>query len=125
MYVRIVIIDVILCCIILHCLLFFDVTCSMSSWMLPMYGPNECNKNYNHNNQNNHNYDTSQRKNLYLTYCRTKVCKISVKNIGKRLYNKLPNNLKSIDNILHFRRKLKLFLLQQTFYSIEYFMYKK
>jgi hypothetical protein len=41
-------------------------------------------------------------KNLYPTYCRTKVCKNSVNNIGKRLYNKLPNNLKSIDNILHF-----------------------
>jgi hypothetical protein len=75
-------------------------------------------------NLNNHNYDNRQRKNLYLTYCRTKVCKNSVNNIGKRLYNKLPNNLKSIDNILHFRRKLKLFLLQQTFCSAEYFMYK-
>jgi hypothetical protein len=39
-----------------------------------------------------------------------------------RLYNKLANNLKPTDNILHFRRKLKLFLLQQTFYSVgEYF----
>jgi hypothetical protein len=74
---------------------------------------------------NNHNYNTCQRNNLYLTYCRTKVCKNSVNNIGKRLYNKLLYNLKSTDNILHFRRKLKLFLLQQTFYSVEeYFMYK-
>jgi hypothetical protein len=76
-------------------------------------------------NLNNHNYDTRQRKTLYLTYCRTKACKISVNNIGKRLYDKLPNNLNSIENILHFRRKLKLFLLKQTFYSVEeYFMYK-
>jgi hypothetical protein len=36
--------DIILFYVILHCLLFFDVTCSMSSWMLPMYGPDECNK---------------------------------------------------------------------------------
>jgi hypothetical protein len=76
-------------------------------------------------NLNNHNYDTHQRKNLYLTYCRTTVCKNSINNIGKILYNKLPNNLKSIDNILHFRINLKLFLLQRTFYSVkEYFMYK-
>ena len=73
-------------------------------------------------NLNNHNYDTRQRKNLYLTYCRTTACKNSVNNTGKRLYNKLANNLKPTDNILHFRRKLKLFLLQQTFYSVgEYF----
>jgi hypothetical protein len=38
----------------------------------------------------------------------------------------MPNNLKSIDNILHFAgKKLKLFLLQQTFYLVEeYFMYE-
>jgi hypothetical protein len=64
-------------------------------------------------------------KTFYLTYCRTKVCKNSVDNTGKGLYNKLLNNLKSIDNISHFRRRLKVFLLQHTFYSVEeYFMYK-
>ena len=55
----------------------------------------------------------SYRPSLYLTCCRTKVCKNSVNNIGKTLYNKLPNNLKSIDNILHFGgKKPKFFLLQ-------------
>jgi hypothetical protein len=76
-------------------------------------------------NSNNHNYDTRQRKNLYVTYCRTEACKNSVNNIGKRLYNKLPNNLKSTDNTLHFRKKFKLFLLHQTFYSVENFYVQK
>jgi hypothetical protein len=64
-------------------------------------------------NLNNYNYDTLQRKHFYLSYCRTKVCKNSVNNTGQKKI------------FLHFRRKLKLFLLQQTFYSVEeYFMYK-
>jgi hypothetical protein len=34
-------------------------------------------------------------------------------------------NLKLTDDTLHFRRMLKLFLLQRSFYSVEeYFMYK-
>jgi hypothetical protein len=76
-------------------------------------------------NSNNHNYDTCQRKNLYLTYCRAEACKNSVNDIGKRLCNKLPNNLKSIANTLHFRKKLKLFLMHQTFYSVEEFLCTK
>jgi hypothetical protein len=47
------------------------------------------------------------------------MCKNSVKNLGKRLYNKLPNHIKSIEDIQQFLRKLKLFLLQQSFYSVE------
>jgi hypothetical protein len=69
--------------------------------------------------------DLSTQTHTHTHTSRTKVCKNSVNNTGTGLYNKLPINLKSIDNILHFRRKLKLFLLQQTFYSVEeYFMYK-
>jgi hypothetical protein len=76
-------------------------------------------------NSASHYYNTRQRKRLYIKYCRTEGCKNSVNNIGKRLYNKLPNNLKSIDDTLHFRRKLNLFLLQQTLCSVEeYFMHK-
>ena len=75
-------------------------------------------------NSTNHHYNTRQRKNLSIKYCRTEACNNNINNRGERLYNKLPNNLKSIDGTLHCRRTLKLFLLQQTFYSVEYFMYK-
>ena len=75
-------------------------------------------------NSTNHDYNNCQRKTLYIKYCRTEGCKNIVNNTRMRLYNKLPN-LKSTDNTLHFRRTLKLFLLQQTFYSVvEYFIIK-
>jgi hypothetical protein len=72
-----------------------------------------------------HDHNTRQRKDFHIQYWRTEVCKTNVKNLGKRLYNKLPNHIKSIEDIQHFRRKLKLFLLQPSFYSVEeYCLYK-
>jgi hypothetical protein len=97
-----------------HCVYIMETICYVKENL----------KQYNQNS-NNYNYDTRQRKNLYLTYCRAEACKNSVNNIGKRMYNKLPNNLKSIDNTLHFRKKLKLFLLHQSFYSVEQFLCTK
>jgi hypothetical protein len=72
-----------------------------------------------------HDHNTRQRNDFRIQYWRTEVCKNSVKNLGKRLYNKLPNHIKSIEDIQHFRKKLKLFLLQQSFHSVEeYCLYK-
>jgi hypothetical protein len=69
-----------------------------------------------------HQHNSDELGALFKVFCHTALI---VNNIEKRLYNKLPNKLTSIKNILHFRRKLKLFLLQQTFYSLEeYFIYK-
>jgi hypothetical protein len=39
--------------------------------------------------------------------------------------NLLPNHLKNLENIELFRKKLKFFLLQQTFYSVDkYLLFK-
>jgi hypothetical protein len=70
-------------------------------------------------------HNIRHRKDFHIQYWRTEVRKNSVKNLGKRLYNKLPNHIKCVEDIQHFRRKLKLFLLQQSFYSVEkYCLYK-
>jgi hypothetical protein len=45
--------------------------------------------------------------------------KKNVNNIGIKLYNELPSHLKNLKNTQLFRRRLKLFLLQQTFYSLK------
>jgi hypothetical protein len=66
-----------------------------------------------------HDRNTCQRKDFHIQDWRTEVCKNIVKNLGKRLYNKLPNRIKCVEDIQHFRRKLKLFLLQQSFYTVE------
>ena len=38
---------------------------------------------------------------------------------GVKLYDKLPNHLKNLQNVRVFRKQLKAFLLQQTFYSVD------
>jgi len=48
--------------------------------------------------------------------------KISVINIGTKLYNKLPRLLKEIEDYGTFQKKLKLFLLLHSFYSVEEFV---
>ena len=38
-----------------------------------------------------------------------------------RLYNKMPDRIKQLDSFRDFKRKLKLFLLDHTFYSLNEF----
>jgi hypothetical protein len=41
---------------------------------------------------------------------------------GTKLYNKLSNYIKNIENPKPFKNQLKAFLLQQTFYSVEEYL---
>ena len=50
----------------------------------------------------------------------------SVMNIGIRLYNKTPTRIKKLDSCRDFKRKLKLFLLDHPFYSLnELFIFEE
>jgi len=42
--------------------------------------------------------------------------------LGTKLYNKLPNYIKNLGNLKPFKKKLKAFLLQQTFYSVDEYL---
>jgi hypothetical protein len=42
--------------------------------------------------------------------------------MGTKVYNKLPKYLKEIDDCKAFKKELKIFLLLQTFYSVEEFV---
>jgi hypothetical protein len=44
--------------------------------------------------------------------------KKSVMNMGIRLYYKMPTRIKQLDSCRDFKRKLKLFLLDHPFYSL-------
>jgi hypothetical protein len=46
----------------------------------------------------------------------------SVINTGTKLYNNLPKFLKKINDYKAFKKELKLFLLLQSFYSVEEFV---
>jgi len=45
--------------------------------------------------------------------------KKSVNNLGTKLYNRLPNHLKNLEDLKPFKKQVKAFLLQQSIYSIE------
>jgi hypothetical protein len=52
----------------------------------------------------------------------TEIYKKSVTNMGTKIYNNLPKFLKETDDYKAFKQELKLFLLLQSFYSVEEFV---
>jgi hypothetical protein len=56
-----------------------------------------------------HDYNTCHRSDLQSQFCSADSKKI-VNNMGTKLYNKLPNNLKYLENIQLFRKKLSFFV---------------
>jgi hypothetical protein len=64
-------------------------------------------------------YKTGHRSDFQTQFCRTNIFKKSVNNLGTKLYNKLPNHVKNLEDLKPFKIQLKGFLLQQTFYLVE------
>jgi hypothetical protein len=48
--------------------------------------------------------------------------KNGVVNAGIKLYNRLPNQIGKLEKIQQFKRKLRFFLLHNTFYSVAGYM---
>jgi hypothetical protein len=59
---------------------------------------------------------------LHVKFCRTTLLRNNVANVGIKSYNKLPNKLKKLEKMEEFKRKLKYFLLQHIFYSVDEYM---
>ena len=73
-----------------------------------------------------HEHETRYRCDFQTQFCRTDILKKSVINMGAKLYNKLPNYIKNVEDLKPFKNQLKIFLLQQTFYSVdEYLAYNQ
>jgi hypothetical protein len=45
-----------------------------------------------------------------------------VTNLGTKLYNKLPKYIENLENLKPFKKQLKAYLLQQTFYSVDEYL---
>jgi hypothetical protein len=60
---------------------------------------------------------------MHVKLQKTEIYKKSVINMGTKVYNNLPKCLKEIDYYKVFKKELKLFLLLQTFYSVEEFVF--
>jgi hypothetical protein len=95
----------------LPCLYISEVACCIKSNMDKMKYNGEI-----------HDHCTCQKLDLPTQFCRTTLLKNSGANVGIKLYNKLPNTIKWLDKIQEFKRRLKYFLLQHTFYSVDEYM---
>jgi hypothetical protein len=69
-----------------------------------------------------HDYKTWHRFYFQTQFCRTDIFKKSVNSLGTKLCNKLPNYLKNLESLKHFKKQLKAFLLKQTFYSVDEYL---
>lgn len=70
-------------------------------------------------NKHVHNYDTRTKENIHLNQINRMQYKKSPYYAGGYYYNLLPNELKDIENINKFKISLKIFLIEQTFYSLD------
>jgi len=58
---------------------------------------------------------------LHTCCCSTILCQRSVTNIDIELFKKLPVQIKQLDNYNGFKREVKTFLFNNSFYTIEEF----
>jgi hypothetical protein len=70
-------------------------------------------------NEEVHDLCTHQNSDLHTQFCRTTLSENSSTNMGIKLFNKLPNTIKSLEKIQEFKKRLKYFLLQHIFYSVD------
>jgi hypothetical protein len=70
-------------------------------------------------NEEVHEHCTCQKSNLHNQFCRTTPFKNGSAKVGIKLYNKLSNTIKRIKMVQEFKRRLKYFLLQHIFYSVD------
>ena len=71
-------------------------------------------------------YDTRREWDFHVLRCNTLLFKGSVINVGSRLYNMMPTKIKQLESFRDFKRRLKLFLLDHTFYSVnEFFLFEE
>jgi len=74
------------------------------------------------NNVQIHDHNTRTNMNLYIKTCNINLYIKSVINMGIRLHNKVPNNIRKLEENKPYKRELKSFLIEHTFYSLEEYM---
>jgi len=92
-------------------LYIFEVTCFIRKYCQSLEQNSEV-----------HQYNTRGKLDIHVKLQKTEIYKKSVINMGTKVYNNLPKFLKEIDDYKVFKKELKLFLLLQTFYSVEEFV---
>jgi len=70
-----------------------------------------------------HGHNTRNKFDLHTYYCSTVLYQRSVTNMGIKLFDKLPIQIKQLDNYKGFKREVKTFLLHDSFHTIEEFLH--
>ena len=65
-----------------------------------------------------HDHNTWTNMDLHIKVCNTSLYKKSAINMGIRSYNKVPINIKMLEEYKPYKRELKLFLTDHVFYSV-------
>jgi hypothetical protein len=89
------------------CLFIFESLCFFRKYNI-----------YQVKNLNLHDYETRNKNDLHILQCQTSLYKKSAVNMSVRLYNCLPAEIKKLNDYNKFKQTLKLFLLDNTFYSL-------
>lgn len=74
------------------------------------------------NTQHEHQYNTRFRNDFQYPRHRLTLYQKTPHYMGRKLFNKLPNNLKIIINENKFKKELKNFLLEKIYYSVDQFL---
>ena len=67
-------------------------------------------------------HNTQSKLTFHVELCNTVLFQNSVVNMGIKLYNKVPESIKKLDNFKLFKEKLKSLLLSHSFYSVDQFL---
>jgi hypothetical protein len=70
-------------------------------------------------NEEVHDHYTRQKSDLHTQFLRTTVFKNSSRNVGIKLFNKLPEAVYIIGKDTGIKRRLKYFLKQHIFYRVD------
>jgi hypothetical protein len=70
-------------------------------------------------NEEVHDHCTHKKSDLHTQFCSSTLFKGSSGNVGIKLFNKLPDTIKRLEKVQEFKRRLKYFLLQHIFYSVD------
>nr|CAH7729620.1 unnamed protein product [Callosobruchus chinensis] len=68
------------------------------------------------------NINTRQKELLHVPFSRFNVTMKSPNIMGVKIYNALPDVIKSSSNMVYFKRSLKQFLLKKAYYSLAEFV---
>jgi len=74
-----------------------------------------------HGHKEIHGHNTRRKQDLHIQQCNTALYQKNLINMGIKLYNKLPIQIKQLETFESFKKEVKTFLVHNAVYTIEEF----